>query len=104
MVGNPGAAADASSKAAIRGNAIHPAAVLTEMWEAMPGEGPDRAEQMAALLAATPLRRFGRAEEIAALAVLLALDEAGQCHRRRVTGSELSIAGGMRAGSAASPS
>ena len=116
LVGIPGAAAYASSKAAIRNhtksvalycaqqgwaircNSIHPAAVLTEMWEPMLGDGPDRAERMAALVADTPLRRFGRPEEVAALAVLLASDEAGY-----VTGSELSIDGGLLAGSAASP-
>lgn len=116
LVGIPGAAAYASSKAAVRNhtksvalycaqqgwaircNSIHPAAVLTEMWESMLGDGPDRAERMAALVADTPLRRFGRPEEVAALAVLLASDEAGY-----VTGSELSIDGGLLAGSAASP-
>ena len=116
LVGIPGAAAYASSKAAVRNhtksvalycaqqgwaircNSLHPAAVLTEMWEPMLGTGPDRAERMAALVADTPLRRFGRPEEVAALAMLLASDEASY-----VTGSELSIDGGLLAGSAASP-
>ncbi|NCU12493.1 MAG: SDR family oxidoreductase [Sphingomonadaceae bacterium] len=116
LVGIPGAAAYASSKAAVRNhsksvalycaqqgwaircNSIHPAAVLTEMWEPMLGDGPDRAERMATLVADTPLRRFGRPEEVAALAVLLASDEAGY-----VTGSELSIDGGLLAGSPAAP-
>ncbi len=116
LVGIPGAAAYASSKAAVRNhtksvalycaqqgwaircNSLHPAAVLTEMWEPMLGDGPDRAERMAVLVADTPLRRFGRPEEVAALAVLLASDEASY-----VTGSELSIDGGLLAGSAASP-
>jgi len=116
LVGIPGAAAYASSKAgvrnhtksvalwcaqqglAIRCNSIHPAAVLTEMWEAMLGNGPDRAERMAAMVADTPLKRFGRVEEVAALAVLLASDEAAY-----ITGSELNIDGGLLAGSAAAP-
>lgn len=116
LVGIPGAAAYASSKAAIRNhpksvalycaqqgwrircNSIHPAAILTRMWEPMLGDGPDREARMAALVADTPLRRFGRPEEVAALAVLLASDEAGY-----ITGSELSIDGGLLAGSAASP-
>jgi len=68
------------------------------MWEAMLGNGPDRAERMAAMVADTPLKRFGRVEEVAALAVLLASDEAAY-----ITGSELNIDGGLLAGSAAAP-
>ncbi len=116
LVGIPGAAAYASSKAAIRNhtktvalycaqqgwaircNSIHPAAILTPMWEPMLGAGPERAERMARLVADTPLKRFGRAEEVAALAVMLASDEAGY-----VTGAEFNIDGGLLAGSAASP-
>lgn len=116
LVGIPGAAAYASSKAAIRNhsksvalycaqqgwqircNSIHPAAVLTPMWEPMLGDGPEREERMAALVADTPLRRFGIPEEVAAIAVLLASDEASY-----ITGSEFTIDGGLLAGSAASP-
>lgn len=116
LVGIPGAAAYASSKAAarnhtksvalycalqgwrIRCNSIHPAAILTGMWDAMLGEGPDRAERMAACVADTPLRRFGTVEEVAAVAVMLAADEAGY-----ITGAEFNIDGGLLAGSAASP-
>ena len=116
LVGIPGAAAYASSKAAVRNhsktvalycaqqgwkircNSIHPAAILTDMWDAMVGDGPDRDARMSALVADTPLRRFGRAEEVAALAVLLASDEATY-----ITGSELDIDGGLLAGSAAAP-
>ena len=83
---------------AIRCNSIHPATVLTPMWEPMLGDGPDREVRMAALVSDTPLRRFGRPEEVAALAVLLASDEATY-----ITGSELTIDGGLLAGSAASP-
>lgn len=116
LVGIPGAAAYASSKAAVRNhtksvalycagqglqircNSIHPAAILTPMWEPMLGHGPERQARMAALVRDTPLRRFGRPEEVAALAVLLASDEAAY-----ITGAELSIDGGLLAGSAASP-
>lgn len=116
LVGIPMAAAYASSKAAIRNhtksvalycagqglnircNSIHPAAVMTPMWEPMLGNGPDREERMAAFVADTPLRRFGRPEEVAALAVLLASDEAAY-----MTGAELTIDGGILAGSAAAP-
>lgn len=116
LVGIPGAAAYASSKAAVRNhtksvalycaqqgwqircNSIHPAAILTEMWEPMLGDGPDRATRMAAFVADTPLRRFGLPQEVAAIAVMLASDEAGY-----VTGAEFNIDGGLLAGSAASP-
>jgi NAD(P)-dependent dehydrogenase (short-subunit alcohol dehydrogenase family) len=64
----------------------------------MLGDGPDRETRMAALVADTPLRRFGTPEEVAAIAVMLASDEAGY-----VTGSEFNIDGGLLAGSAAAP-
>lgn len=116
MVGIPAAAAYASSKAAIRNhiktvalycaqqgldircNSLHPAAILTPIWEPMLGSGPDRQARMEALVADTPVKRFGLPEEVAALAVLLASDEA-----RYITGSEMTIDGGLLAGSAASP-
>jgi len=116
LVGIPGAAAYASSKAAVRNhsktvalycaeqglnircNSIHPAAILTPMWEPMLGNGPDREERMAALVRDTPLRRFGLPAEVAALALLLASDEAPY-----MTGSELNLDGGLLAGSAVTP-
>jgi 3(or 17)beta-hydroxysteroid dehydrogenase len=116
MVGIPAAAAYAASKAAIRNhsktvalycaqnglnircNSIHPAAILTPMWEPMLGEGEERETRMKALVADTPMQRFGTPEEVAALAVLLASDEAAY-----ITGSELTIDGGLLAGSAATP-
>lgn len=117
LVGVPAAAAYASSKAAVRNhtksvalycagqglnvrcNSVHPAAVLTPMWEPMLGDGPDREARMAALVADTPLRRFGTADEVAAVVVLLASDEAAY-----MTGAEVTLDGGLLAGSAASPS
>lgn len=116
LVGIPAAAAYAASKAAVRNhtksvalycaeqglnircNSIHPAAVLTPMWEPMLGTGPDRAARIAAFVADTPLRRFGDPDEVAALAVMLASDEAAY-----MTGAELNIDGGLLAGSAATP-
>lgn len=116
LVGIPGAAAYASSKAAIRNhsktvalycaqqgwrircNSIHPAAILTPIWESMLGDGPDRYARMQALVADTPLKRFGMPEEVAAIVVTLASDEATY-----VTGTEVNIDGGLLAGSAASP-
>ncbi len=116
LVGVPAAAASAASKAAVRNhtksvalycaqqgwrircNSIHPAAILTPMWEPMLGDGPDRESRMAELVADTPLRRFGTVEEVAALALLLASDDATY-----MTGAELTIDGGLLAGSAAAP-
>ncbi|MGB3457335.1 MAG: SDR family oxidoreductase [Litorimonas sp.] len=116
LVGIPGAAAYAASKAAIRNhtktvalycaqqgldircNSVHPAAILTPMWEPMLGEGKARQATMAALVKDTPMQRFGTVEEVAALVLLLASDEA-----RYITGAEMTIDGGLLAGSAASP-
>ncbi|SPH25051.1 3-beta-hydroxysteroid dehydrogenase [Defluviimonas aquaemixtae] len=116
VVGIPGAAAYASSKAAIRNhtktvalycaeqglavrcNSVHPGAILTPMWEPMLGTGPERETRMATFVADTPLRRFGQPEEVAAVVVMLASDEAAY-----MTGTELMIDGGLLAGSAAAP-
>ena len=116
MVGIPGAAAYAASKAAIRNhtksvalyaaqqgwrircNSVHPAAILTPMWEPMLGDGPEREARMASLVADTPLKRFGTVEKVAALCVFLASAESAY-----MTGAELTLDGGLLAGSAASP-
>jgi len=118
LVGIPGACAYASSKAAIRNhtksvalhcagaglkircNAIFPAAILTEMWHPLLAglEGEMLEQRMASFVADTPLRRFGQPAEVAAIAVLLASDEATY-----VTGAEFNIDGGLLAGSAAAP-
>jgi 3(or 17)beta-hydroxysteroid dehydrogenase len=117
IVGIPAAAAYASSKAAVRNhsksvalwcaqqglaircNSIHPAAILTPMWEPMLGATPEeRAAATRAFVADTPLKRFGSADEVAAMAAYLASDESAY-----VTGAEFHIDGGILAGSAASP-
>lgn len=116
MVGIPAAAAYASSKAAIRNhtktvalycaqqgwdircNSLHPAAIMTPMWDPMLGEGDARQDSLDRLIAAIPQKRFGDVEEVAAVAVLLASDEA-----RYMTGAELTLDGGILAGAAASP-
>lgn len=116
-VGIPAAAAYASSKAAVRNhtksvalwcarnglaircNSVHPAAILTPMWEPMLGTtAEERAAAIKAFVADTPLQRFGTADEVAAMAAYLASDESTY-----VTGSEFHIDGGILAGSAASP-
>jgi len=116
LVGIPLAAAYAASKAAVRNhsksvalycaqqglaircNSVHPAAIMTPMWEAMLGDGPKRSEREAALVRDTPLKRFGTPEEVAAAVVYLASDESAY-----TTGAELVLDGGLLAGSAAVP-
>lgn len=116
LVGIPLAAAYAASKAAVRNhtksvalycaqqglrircNSVHPAAILTPMWDAMLGDGPGRAEREAAFVRDTPLRRFGTPEEVAHAVVYLASDESAY-----TTGAEFNIDGGLLAGSAAAP-
>jgi NAD(P)-dependent dehydrogenase (short-subunit alcohol dehydrogenase family) len=116
LVGIPAAAAYAASKAGVRNhtksvalycaqqgldircNSIHPAAILTPMWEPLLGSGPDREARMREFVRDTPMKRFGTPREVAAVAVLLASDEAAY-----MTGAELTIDGGILAGSAAAP-
>lgn len=116
LVGIPAAAAYAASKAAVRNhtktvalycaeqglrvrcNSVHPAAILTPMWEPLLGAGPGRAAREAEYVKDTPLRRFGTVEEVAALVVYLASDESGY-----TTGAEFVLDGGMLAGTAVPP-
>lgn len=116
LVGVPDAAAYASSKAAVRNhtktvalycagqslnircNSIHPAAIMTPIWDPMLGNDEKREQRLKAMTAAIPAHRFGEVEEVAAVAVLLASDEAPY-----MTGAELNIDGGILAGSAAMP-
>ncbi|HYW32348.1 MAG TPA: glucose 1-dehydrogenase [Gemmatimonas sp.] len=116
LVGIPLATAYAASKAAVRNhtksvalycaqqglrircNSVHPAAIMTPMWDAMLGSGPGRAAREAAFVQDTPLRRFGTPAEVAHAVVYLASDEAAY-----TTGTELVLDGGLLAGSAASP-
>ena len=118
LVGIPRAVAYAASKAAVRNhtksvalyaaeegiavrcNSVHPAAILTPMWEAMlgPSDGPEYAARVAAIVGDVPLKRFGSASEVASLCVHLASDESAY-----TTGAEFTIDGGLLAGSAANP-
>lgn len=116
IVGIAGAAAYASSKAAVRNhtksvalhcagkdypircNSIHPAAIETPMWDAMLGEGEHREKAKSSIEADIPLKRMGEAIDVAFAALYLASDES-----RYVTGIELNIDGGILAGSAAPP-
>jgi 3(or 17)beta-hydroxysteroid dehydrogenase len=117
LVGIPQAVAYAASKAAsrnhtksvalycaeqgynIRCNSIHPAAILTPMWDPMLGEGGDREKMIEQISSQIPLKRMGSALEVAYAALYLASDESSY-----VTGIELHVDGGILAGSSAPPS
>lgn len=116
IVGIPGSAAYASSKASVRNhtksvalycaekgydircNSVHPAAILTPLWEPFLGSGEDRVQNLKKMAADIPLKRLGRPEEVAATILFLATDEC-----LFMTGSEIVIDGGILAGSSAAP-
>lgn len=116
LVGIPGASAYAASKASIRNhtktvalyccqqgypircNSVHPAAILTPMWEPMLGTGADREIRMAEIVKDIPMRKMGTADDVANAVLFLASDES-----KYITGIELIIDGGILAGASASP-
>lgn len=116
LVGIPGASAYAASKAAVRNhtktvalyccqqgypircNSIHPAAILTPMWEPMLGTGRTRELTMAELAKDIPMQKMGTAEDVANAALFLASDES-----KYITGIELTVDGGILAGAATTP-
>ncbi len=116
LVGIPGAAAYAASKAAVRNhtksvalyccqqgydircNSVHPAAILTPMWEPMLGIGQERKQRLAYIARDIPMGRLGEPEDVAYAVLFLASDEA-----KYITGIELTVDGGILAGSSASP-
>ncbi|MFC3416207.1 glucose 1-dehydrogenase [Algoriphagus hitonicola] len=116
LVGIPGAAAYAASKAAVRNhtksvallcaekgyeircNSIHPAAIMTPMWDAMLGEGEVRDKIIKEVERGIPLRHFGSPRDVAFAALYLASDES-----KYVTGIELNVDGGILAGLEARP-
>lgn len=73
--------------AGIRVNSVHPGVIETPM---LSGAG---AERMRPIVAMQPIPRFGRPEEVAALVLFLASDEAGY-----ITGAQMVIDGGHLAG------
>lgn len=116
VVGIPGAVAYASSKAAVRNhtksvalhcaengykircNSVHPAAIMTPMWDAMLGEGEQRQKIIEDVEFGIPMGHFGEPSDVAHGILYLATDES-----KYVTGIELNIDGGILAGSDAKP-
>lgn len=116
IVGIPAASAYAASKAAVRNhtksvalycteqgydircNSVHPAAIMTPMWDQMLGTGADRDAMIAAVEKDIPMGHMGTSEDVAYAALYLASTDS-----RYVTGTELNIDGGILAGSAAPP-
>lgn len=115
IVGIPSATAYAASKAAVRNhtksvallcaekgyqircNSIHPAAIMTPMWDAMLGSGEMRAKMIQEVEAGIPLGRFGSPKDVAFAALFLASDES-----QYITGTELHVDGGIVAGASGS--
>lgn len=100
VIGNPGQANYATSKAGLIGltktvarefakknitaNCIAPGFIISEMTDKLPQPVKDAAKQM------IPLRRFGSVEDVANVAAFFASDEAGY-----ITGQVLCVDGGM---------
>jgi 3(or 17)beta-hydroxysteroid dehydrogenase len=116
FVGIPAAVAYGSSKASVRNhtksvalycaekkykircNSIHPAAIMTPMWDEMLGKGDQREKMIKSVENGIPMGYFGDAMDVAYSALYLANDES-----KYVTGIELTIDGGVLADSAARP-
>ena len=114
IVGVKNTAAYSSSKAAIRNysksvalycankgynircNSVIPAAILTDIWNESFGE--DRRGRIEEISAAIPLGHMGEPLDVAYAVLFLASDES-----KYITGSEITIDGGILAGSSASP-
>jgi NAD(P)-dependent dehydrogenase (short-subunit alcohol dehydrogenase family) len=116
VVGIPGAVAYAASKAAVRNhtksvalycaekgyhircNSVHPASIMTPMWDAMLGEGEQRKRKIEEIERGVPLGHFGEPFDVAYGILYLASDES-----KYITGIELTIDGGILAGGEATP-
>ena len=116
IVGIPLAVAYAASKAAVRNhtksvalycaekgykircNSIHPAAIMTPMWDAMLGTGEARTKMVKDVEAGIPMGAFGEPIDVAYSALFLANDES-----KYITGIELTVDGGILAGSQGKP-
>ena len=118
IVGVPHAAAYSSSKAAVRNysktvalycaekkynircNSIHPAAILTPIWDSILGTTEHiRQKSIQNIESGIPLGKMGSPIDVAYAVLYLASDES-----KYITGTEIIIDGGILAGSNASPS
>lgn len=116
IVGIPGASAYASSKAAVRNhtksvalycasagynircNSVHPGAILTKIWDDLFNQAKTREQAIADIAAGVPLGHMGEPLDVANAVLYLGSDES-----KYITGIELTIDGGILAGSAAAP-
>ena len=116
IVGVPGAAAYASTKAAVRNhtksvalycaqqsypircNSVHPASIMTAMWKTMLGDGLEFEKNHNFFAKDIPMKRFGTPLEVAQTVLFLASDESSY-----ITGAEIVIDGGVLAGTTTSP-
>lgn len=80
-----------NARFAITANAIAPGPIRTPMLEAAVADGGDKI--LRAMTDATLLRRLGEPEEVAAVALFLASDQAGY-----ITGETIGVSGGMGLG------
>lgn len=78
-------------KEGIRANCICPATVDTPSWRRRVADSPDPEAALQAFIARQPMGRVGKPEEIAALALFLASDDA-----RYMTGQAIFVDGGMK--------
>jgi len=82
----------------IRVNCVHPGMTDTPMMDRI-HQGSGAPEQMAAAISATiPMRRYARADEVAAVMLFLAADESSYC-----TGASYAVDGGLLASWASTP-
>ena len=89
----------ADKKYNIRCNSLHPGAVLTPIWDPMLGSDPKAREAMVSEIGSgIPLGNMGEPADVAYAVLYLASDES-----KYITGIELTIDGGILAGSTASP-
>ncbi|QRN04548.1 SDR family oxidoreductase [Legionella sp. MW5194] len=79
----------------IRCNEIVPAAILTDMWDLEFGHDEHRQQRITEYSQSIPLKRMGKAEEVAQMAVFLASDESSY-----VTSAPFLIDGGIMASAA----
>jgi NAD(P)-dependent dehydrogenase (short-subunit alcohol dehydrogenase family) len=114
VLGNPGYAAYAASKAAVRAmarvmvselsprqirvNVVAPGGTSTPIWDAAAGMGGVPALEARIAKKTIPLGRFGRPEEVANTVLFLASDEASN-----IQGAEIFVDGGSTASPAGAP-